>query len=97
MSYMLLRLPEAAKSLGLPSSSFFELRQKELIPPPVSLGKRRVAYVASEIEEVAKAFIQGKSEDEIRSLVRHLVKARQSLGLPVGKERQAVFPSTSDS
>ena len=96
MLYMLLRLPEAAKSLGLPSSSFFELRQKELIPPPVSLGKRRVAYVASEIEEVAKAFIQGKSEEEIRSLVKSLVKARQSLGLTVDSNHQKVFPPALD-
>ncbi|MBR6001170.1 MAG: AlpA family phage regulatory protein [Oxalobacter sp.] len=95
MSYLLLRLPEASKCLGLPSSSFFELRKQELIPPPVSLGKRRVAYVASEIEEVAKAFIQGKSEEEIRGLVRNLVRARQSLAPNACNQRQEFSP-TSD-
>lgn len=50
-----------------------------LFPPSIALGERAVAFVEHEILAVVTAQIQGKSKDEIRSLVKNLVAQRQDL------------------
>lgn len=56
---------------------------KGLMVPSISIGLRSVAYIEFEILSVVAARIQGKSDDEIRLLVKKLVAQRQNLSLGV--------------
>lgn len=48
-----------------------------LLPPPVKTRGRSSGWVAREVAAVQKARIAGKTEDEIKELVRQLVLQRQ--------------------
>lgn len=50
-----------------------------LIPPSFSLGCRAVGFLDHEINEVIAAMASGKSNDEIKELVKVLVAQRQEL------------------
>jgi len=73
---------EAMSQLCRKRSAFLSDRASGLVTPPVSLGTRKDgrttkdAYPESEIQAIVRARIAGKSEDEIRKLVRDLVAAR---------------------
>lgn len=45
--------------------------------PPLSLGRRAVAYLESEVDTVLSALVAGKSLEEIKVLVKQLVNQRQ--------------------
>jgi prophage regulatory protein len=79
MTYKFIRAKEAQATTGLPRSTFYHYIAEGLLPPPVRLGLRSVAWPASEIEAVNRARIAGKSEDEIRELVRDQIAARAAL------------------
>lgn len=49
-----------------------------LLCPPVKLGKRASGFLAREVAAVQQARIQGKTEDEIKALVRQLVAQRSA-------------------
>lgn len=79
MTIEILRSARAQKLTGRPRSSFYQQISQGLLPPPIKLGARAVGWLASEIEAVNRARIQGKSEDEIRILVASLIKQRSQL------------------
>lgn len=79
MTIEILRSARAQKLTGRPRSSFYQQISRGLLPPPIKLGARAVGWLASEIEAVNRARIQGKSEDEIRILVASLIKQRSQL------------------
>jgi len=54
-----------------------------LVPPSISTGYRSVAYLKYEILAVVAAQIQGRSNEEIRLLVKELVAQRQNLFIGV--------------
>ncbi|XPF93849.1 helix-turn-helix transcriptional regulator [Colwellia sp. RE-S-Sl-9] len=72
-----LRIGEVTKLCGLPKSSFYEKVKLGLMPPPISLGERSVAWVNFEIEAVNRALLAGVSAQEIKALVMKLVEQRQ--------------------
>lgn len=74
-----IRASKAQKALGLPKSSFYSQISEGLLPPSIQLGKRSVGWLESEINAVICARIQGKSEEEIKSLVQNLVNNRKNL------------------
>lgn len=47
---VLIRLPEVKKITGLPRSSVYDKMQRKEFPSSVSLGRRTVAWVASEVQ-----------------------------------------------
>jgi prophage regulatory protein len=47
-----------------------------LFTPPVSLGARAVAWPSNEVESLVSAYIAGKSESEIKLLVKVLLEKR---------------------
>lgn len=71
----LLRFNAASEATGRPRTSFYRAIKAGLLPPPVKLGEAS-AWPSNEIELVNKAFIAGKSEEEIKKLVSELVLAR---------------------
>lgn len=53
-------------------------RRSGLLPPPYQVGVRAVAWDERELDEVLKARFAGKSQEEIRQLVRSMVAARKN-------------------
>jgi prophage regulatory protein len=47
-----------------------------LLCPPIKISRRASGFLLSEVSAVQRARIQGKSEDEIRQLVRDLIAKR---------------------
>jgi prophage regulatory protein len=62
---------------GQAISSVYADAKNGLLPPPVKLaGRRASGWISREIAAVQQARIQGKTEDEIKQLVRELVAQR---------------------
>ena len=77
MSKTLLRLPAVLKARGRSRSSHYLDIQNGLFTKPVAIGLRAVAWPDHELATLNAARIAGKSEDEIRELVRRLEAERQ--------------------
>jgi prophage regulatory protein len=65
--------------LQISRSNLYQKIEKGLWPAPIQLGARAVAWLSSENEEVLTAMIAGQSQDEIKELVKRLIKDRQQL------------------
>ena len=79
MKRTILRIPAVKNESGLSRSTIY-LRIKEgLWPKPVSLGLRAVGWPSNEVEAINEARIAGKSDAEIRKLVKQLEAARKIL------------------
>ena len=77
---ILRRSPEARAIFGnLPASTWHEWVCKGLMVPPISMGARSVAYPDHELQAVAAGRIAGKSEEEIRQIVKDLVATRATV------------------
>lgn len=72
----LLRMPALREKSGHPTSTIYALIAKGLMPKPVTIGDRAVAWPEHEVDAIVAARIAGKSDDEIRELVKRLHKAR---------------------
>lgn len=79
MSDRILRRPSVLDRIGKKRSSFYDDIERELFPPPVSLGARSVGWPESEVDAIVRARIAGKSDEEIRQLVADLVARRQQV------------------
>lgn len=77
MDEYMLREPEAHRILGLggPRSTYDQVRDG-LLPTPVRIGPRSVAWPKSEVQLIVKARIAGKDDEQIRALVRQVLKRR---------------------
>jgi prophage regulatory protein len=76
--YQLIRRPEVLV-LTARSKSALQLDEKAgLIPAPISIGDRAVAYIKSEIEAVIQARIEGQTPEKIKALVKQIVTNRQT-------------------
>jgi prophage regulatory protein len=75
-SFEFRRAAAAIKVSGYTKASYYRLIKEGLQLPFVSLGQRAVGLVAQEQDQVNAARLAGKSDDEIRDLVRGLVAAR---------------------
>lgn len=73
----LLRLPQTLGLTGKSRSAHYEDIQKGLMTPPVRLGGRSVAWPEDEITAINTALIAGKTESEIKELVKKLVADRR--------------------
>jgi len=73
----LIRLPGLQELIPECKSGIYSKIKQGLIPPPVKMGNRLSVWVSEEIHAVIQARIAGKSDDEIRQLVRDLVAARK--------------------
>lgn len=66
------RLPAVIENQGLRKSAIHARIQCGLFPRPIQLGGKAVAWLPAEIQAVNAARVAGKSNDEIRALVRRL-------------------------
>ena len=72
----ILRLPAVKEGTGSSRSTLYLRIEQELFTKPVSLGGRCVGWPASDVEKINAARIAGKSDDEVRALVRQLHAGR---------------------
>ena len=79
MDFQLVRIKTALKLTGDSCTTFHEKIRDELYPKPVKLGKRSSAWPLAELETVVKARIAGKTEGQIRAIVRQIHYDRKRL------------------
>ncbi len=75
----LFRLPGVKKATTECRSGIYAKIKAGLLPPPIKMGSRISAWIESEVDAVVAARIAGKSDDEIRQLVKDLVAARKNI------------------
>lgn len=75
----ILRMPKVIIALGKSRSSVHEDVKEGLLTKPVRIGLRAVGLPESEVSAINAARIAGKSDEEIRVLVRKLHAARKAL------------------
>lgn len=73
----IVRRPEVLELLQISRSSLYKKIENGLFPKPINLGPRAVAWISNENEQVLAAIIAGKTQEEIRELVKRLTKDRQ--------------------
>ena len=72
----LLRIKSVVQLTGNSRPTIYLRQTQGLWPKPVRLGPRMVAWPASEVQAINEARIIGKSDDQIRALVKELEKKR---------------------
>ncbi len=80
MAYKILRLPSTKSQTGLSGSTIYLKIKQGTFTPPVSLGARASGWPDYEVDAINAARIAGKSDDDIRTLVKELVYARKKAG-----------------
>jgi prophage regulatory protein len=78
MTNKILRLPSVLDLRGKSRSAHYDDIQKGLMTPPVNLGGRSVGWPENEVAAINAALIAGKSESEIKELVKRLTADRKN-------------------
>ena len=73
----MLRRRKMLDRFGIANTCLQDRISNGLIPPPVSLGGRAVAWPEHEIDQVLAAFVAGRTPDQIKTLVKELVAHRK--------------------
>lgn len=76
---ILLKKPQVLKSQAIGKSTLHNRIRDGLFVPPISLGARSVAWPQHEVESITNALIAGKSQDDIRKLVKLLIAKRTGM------------------
>lgn len=76
MANTLLRLPTVKARSGLSRSTIYLRISQGLWTGPVNLGGRAVAWPADEVDALNAARIAGKTDEQVRALVRRLEAQR---------------------
>ena len=79
MSHAILRVPAVSSESGYSRSTIYLRISQDLWTKPISLGPRCVGWPASEVSALNAARISGKSDQEIRDLVKRLEAARHAV------------------
>lgn len=74
----ILRLPEVLRERGRSRSAHYLDIKQGLFTPPVAIGLRAIGWPAAEVAVLNAARIAGKTDDEIRALVKDLQAARKA-------------------
>ena len=74
----LIRRPKVILLTGLSKSSLYNRINNGLFTPPISLGARADAFVASEVNAVVHAMIDEKAPAEIKTLVSNIIQQRKN-------------------
>ena len=73
----LLRINGLKAKTQLGRSTCLSQVSDKLLPPPIRIGARAVAWVESEVDTVLRARIEGRTPHQLRELVATIVAARQ--------------------
>ena len=72
----LTRIKEIKAQTKIPASTVYFHIREGLFPKPIKIGERMSAWLQSEVDAIMNARIAGKSEDEIKELVKQLEAQR---------------------
>lgn len=75
-THRFIRIAEAKQRLARSHTQIYRDLKDGVLPPPIHIGERCVAFVESELNAIIQYRIAGKTTDEIKTLVRELVAAR---------------------
>jgi prophage regulatory protein len=76
----ILRIESVKAEFGHRSNTSIHQRVRDgLFTKPVAIGQRAVGWPDSEVKAIARAHIAGRTEDEIRDLVKRLHEQRTAL------------------
>ena len=71
------RLPIVTGRTGFPKPSIYSEIKKGTFPPSIKIyGSRAAGWLRDEYEAVMRARIAGKTDDDIKQLVKELVRKR---------------------
>lgn len=73
---IMLRRPEVEKRTGKARTTIYRDIQEGLLTRPVSTGANSVAWPDFEIDQINRARMAGKPDDEIRQIVNQLHEQR---------------------
>ena len=76
-THRFIRVSEAKQRLARSHTQIYRDIGDGVLPPPVKIGPRCVAFIEAELDAVSSYRIAGKSADEIKKLVVDLIAARQ--------------------
>lgn len=79
LQFTVKRKPLVLDQFGIGKTTLHNRILDGLLPPPIPLGARSVGWLSHELDQVLAFMAAGKSDDEIRSLVAHLVSLRKEL------------------
>jgi prophage regulatory protein len=74
----MIRTRPASALLGYSLATFYRHQKAGLLPPTVRIGENSEALALHEIEAINRARLAGKSDDDVRAVVRELVEARKT-------------------
>ncbi|GAA6183766.1 AlpA family phage regulatory protein [Aliiglaciecola sp. NS0011-25] len=77
--FKVIRKPEIKILTGLSNTTQFEQIRDGLFPKYINLGHRSVGIYEHECLTIVSARAVGKSDDEIRQIVKALIKQREQL------------------
>jgi prophage regulatory protein len=86
MTHTILRMPAAKSQSGYSRSTIYLRITQGLWTKQISLGPRAIGWPANEVAALNIARISGKSDDDIRELVKSLHTQRQALIAVVGEQ-----------
>jgi predicted DNA-binding transcriptional regulator AlpA len=75
----IIRKPQALTMLGISKSNFHNKINAGLLPTAITLGANSVGYFKHEMTEVLVAMATNKNQEEIKTLVKSLIKQRHQL------------------
>lgn len=75
----LLRKPTVLAMVGFGTTTLYDRIKSGLFTRPIRIGARLSAWKASEVKAVNDAIAAGRSDDEIRALVKALEESRKAL------------------
>ena len=84
MKRTILRIPAVKSESGLSRSTLYNRIAQGLWTKPVKLGARASGWPSDEVEAINAARIAGKSDEEIRALVKGLEAARKTAAQALG-------------
>jgi prophage regulatory protein len=73
----IVKQPIGLNKFNVSKSTWHKQIKGGLLPPAISLGDRAVGYLQHELDIVLSARIAGKSNDQIKELVKSLVAKRK--------------------
>ncbi len=83
MTTAILRIPATKSQSGYSRSTLYLRMAQGLWTKQISLGPRAIGWPSTEVSALNAARIAGKTDDEIRLLVKSLHAKRTELGLEV--------------
>lgn len=73
------RKPQVLNQFGIGKTTLHSRIQEGLMPPPIILSKRSVGWLSNELDQTLKFMIAGKSHDDIRALISHMIEQRKNV------------------